>query len=629
MRRVQQSALFVGSSRSLPDDMEALRTEHALLLFEASRFAVFEGYSFYHTQHWQYTAHGGDEKPDLKRAKVWNRYDESDLRSYFPLSCIVSVFCEEDRAGGHDWRCSREVARRNLDETFARWPLTNMLRYAGLLIPVLVAGLWVACVLATFACRITSLLVVYLPMAYFSCFLFRHVDTPTVPLVRVLGIVLHAAVPLTCILRSADFVSAVWGEEGQLHPALETILRWSQRNNFKLVCLWAFCTGCLVIWMRAVNARREHQERFAAQRLERTATSEKEKAGAKMADGQKFDVPAPPTVVRPEPEAAYTDVAADNLCTGDLGGASTAVCPDVDNGDGRCIGASFSSGGVDADRSAADAQPMCRICLGDREAGRLISPCMCSGTLRFVHVECLNMWRMASANPRSFYQCDQCQYRYSFNRAVYASILRSAVVLHSLTLVTFLGTVLCCSYIALIADRHFVNISSGLVSDTVLEQLANESDVQLETLKEGISTFNDIAWNGIHLVHFICGILMVGVTGLVSMGFLWFPFLGGPGHRGAEGPVIIIAVIIGAIRVMCGIYGVFKNTSGRLLQSAENMILEVGTGLDASYPPRPSDIDVLAGGDVVAVADSGMGKCGGDDNASPKPGASSDQPREM
>lgn len=39
----------------------------------------------------------------------------------------------------------------------------------------------------------------------------------------------------------------------------------------------------------------------------------------------------------------------------------------------------------------------CKICLGgeeeEAELGRLISPCKCRGTIKYVHVECLNQWR--------------------------------------------------------------------------------------------------------------------------------------------------------------------------------------------------------------------------------------------
>ena len=64
---------------------------------------------------------------------------------------------------------------------------------------------------------------------------------------------------------------------------------------------------------------------------------------------------------------------------------------------------------------------VCRICFSD--GGRLISPCMCTGSMRYVHPECLNEWRSQSANPRSFYQCDQCNYKYNIERTKWAGLL--------------------------------------------------------------------------------------------------------------------------------------------------------------------------------------------------------------
>ena len=75
------------------------------------------------------------------------------------------------------------------------------------------------------------------------------------------------------------------------------------------------------------------------------------------------------------------------------------------------------------------ADAVCRICFGgpnENGAGRLISPCRCAGSMRYVHVSCLNEWRTASANPRSLYQCDQCGYQYSMQRTVYAKWLEDA-----------------------------------------------------------------------------------------------------------------------------------------------------------------------------------------------------------
>jgi len=58
----------------------------------------------------------------------------------------------------------------------------------------------------------------------------------------------------------------------------------------------------------------------------------------------------------------------------------------------------------------------CRICFTGEESGRLFSPCRCRGSVRWVHVHCLNNWRTMSANPRAFYQCNQCGYEYNLER---------------------------------------------------------------------------------------------------------------------------------------------------------------------------------------------------------------------
>lgn len=64
----------------------------------------------------------------------------------------------------------------------------------------------------------------------------------------------------------------------------------------------------------------------------------------------------------------------------------------------------------------------CRICFDtttstwDSELGRLLSPCRCRGSSKYVHEECLNSWRRISANAKSYYECNTCGYKYKFRR---------------------------------------------------------------------------------------------------------------------------------------------------------------------------------------------------------------------
>lgn len=52
--------------------------------------------------------------------------------------------------------------------------------------------------------------------------------------------------------------------------------------------------------------------------------------------------------------------------------------------------------------------PSCRVC--SETGGELLSPCLCSGSVQFVHRECLNRWR--STSSRAFQTCEICEYNY-------------------------------------------------------------------------------------------------------------------------------------------------------------------------------------------------------------------------
>eukprot|EP00658_Telonema_sp_P-2_P026633 TRINITY_DN20770_c0_g1_i1.p1 TRINITY_DN20770_c0_g1~~TRINITY_DN20770_c0_g1_i1.p1 ORF type:complete len:242 (-),score=42.77 TRINITY_DN20770_c0_g1_i1:72-797(-) len=77
--------------------------------------------------------------------------------------------------------------------------------------------------------------------------------------------------------------------------------------------------------------------------------------------------------------------------------------------------------------SEPEPDKLCRICLGSDDGesqNPLFRPCSCSGTMAWVHVQCLDAWRNQSSNPRSFYRCDQCHYEYQFGHAFEMSGMR-------------------------------------------------------------------------------------------------------------------------------------------------------------------------------------------------------------
>lgn len=96
---------------------------------------------------------------------------------------------------------------------------------------------------------------------------------------------------------------------------------------------------------------------------------------------------------------------------------------------------------VDPPHSPNSEEKRCRICLdGDNESelGRLISPCLCKGSSRYIHLKCLEQWREMSPRKESFYRCDTCHYHYSFSRPWLAKVLDKAWFPHVATVVLML-----------------------------------------------------------------------------------------------------------------------------------------------------------------------------------------------
>ncbi len=54
----------------------------------------------------------------------------------------------------------------------------------------------------------------------------------------------------------------------------------------------------------------------------------------------------------------------------------------------------------------------CRICLEDDIPSNMAHPCLCSGTNKYVHDECLKQWIIISDNPEYKTKCPTCHYEY-------------------------------------------------------------------------------------------------------------------------------------------------------------------------------------------------------------------------
>ena len=51
----------------------------------------------------------------------------------------------------------------------------------------------------------------------------------------------------------------------------------------------------------------------------------------------------------------------------------------------------------------------------------MLRPCMCSGSVSYVHLDCLNHWR--STSQTAYFTCSICRYNYNIQRTFLASLL--------------------------------------------------------------------------------------------------------------------------------------------------------------------------------------------------------------
>ncbi|GAB5355186.1 hypothetical protein AAMO2058_000184400 [Amorphochlora amoebiformis] len=395
--------------------------------------------------------------------------------------------------------------------------------------------------------------VVQLPLAFAAVNLLRHVDTPVAPwsVVCVLG--MYAVVPLI-IAREAITI---------LVQALKFL--YGDQFSVKMPMMYAFINWysetkyiwmhlSFVFWMAFLvyHLRSEAERRFTAARAARIAAEER---------------------VRDDHKDKKKNIESD------------------------------------------EDEAVCRICYGGPEYGRLISPCLCRGSIRFVHLQCLQQWRHASPSSRAFYECDMCKYRYSFKRAFYAQICRSAVVLHIISLQMLIGMVVIISLVLRAVD---VNIASGAMTRALkpdIEAMKKEFEengqfVLKEDFYDSLESFFESTWLfGLGTPHLLLGVVAVGVVGWLCSFWLYAPLIWGPDRNRNVLPFL---VIIGVFKVLTMTYGFVKRLSGFYLQAAENLILEVGEGYQPRAP-RPGE-----GREVEADRGPVEGKDGAEGSTSPK-----------
>ncbi|KAF9571582.1 hypothetical protein EC968_000399 [Mortierella alpina] len=230
----------------------------------------------------------------------------------------------------------------------------------------------------------------------------------------------------------------------------------------------------------------------------------------------------------------------------------------------------------------------CRICLEsdddpDSEQGHLISPCLCKGSARYIHLGCLQQWREASPRKESAFSCDTCHYRYSFSRPWMADILGNEWFLHVVTTFMVLTIIYLCGWVG-----HGLESSGIWHWKSIVTHYPPASGPILILGLDGW----DFLWGLIMAAIFGLLFLMISVCILdTEMGGLgacgacgsdgcapWYFGDCALGGEGAEFILIFIAIIMfffGIFGAFVGVYRLAANLNKQVLDSMRETILEV------------------------------------------------------
>jgi len=227
----------------------------------------------------------------------------------------------------------------------------------------------------------------------------------------------------------------------------------------------------------------------------------------------------------------------------------------------------------------------CRICYMGPEAGKLISPCLCRGSIRYVHATCLHQWRNSAQTPNAFYECNMCKYRYCIRRALIAQILRSALILNILSFIIVGILVVITAFTLRAVDENFASRQMAKAVTPSFDELRSQSfvgDIGTKTihLNPDVIDFLEKVFLSSWLWDLTGAHILMGVVGLGTLGWLFSFWLYAPLIMGQDRNwnwgILPILLLIGIFKICSIVFNIVKFISGVYLRGAENLIVEAG-----------------------------------------------------
>ena len=139
----------------------------------------------------------------------------------------------------------------------------------------------------------------------------------------------------------------------------------------------------------------------------------------------------------------------------------------------------------------------------DPELGRLISPCKCKGSQKYVHEGCLQAWRNASPlSERNYWRCPTCHFEYRMERLQWGRWLSSKFTRVTLTGLVMLVAIFCLGFVADPIINFWLD-PFGTIAEVI-------TDIEFEDPL--LADDEPATWS----FHFLKGLLSLGLLGFLK-----------------------------------------------------------------------------------------------------------------
>lgn len=210
------------------------------------------------------------------------------------------------------------------------------------------------------------------------------------------------------------------------------------------------------------------------------------------------------------------------------------------------------------------------------DGGRMLRPCTCKGSQKYVHEDCLGAWRRQDPlQKRNYWQCPTCRYKYKLQRLTWGSWISSTASQIALTLLIFVTAM----------------FALGFVADPIINMYLDPvSTIASAGGPSGSLFYEDepATWTE----HFVKGLASLGLLGfakfLLTLSPLnWFNMrgtgvmvgrsgggLGGTGRDRLQG-LSWFAIAVGIATFLWAVWKGVRAWSRRMLEQAGERVMDV------------------------------------------------------